>query len=423
MTVPAEATRTPALAWLIWGLGAAHYFYAFFQRVTPSVIDQELMRSFAASGSELGSLGGAYFFTYAALQFPLGILLDRYGPRRIMAVSALIAGIGSIGFGLAESLTPAIAGRLLVGAGVAVGLIGTMKLIMIWLPPARFATLSGITMFVGVLGALLGQAPVRLVVDVLGWRETVIWAGAFGLLLAAGIWLAVRDRRQSAVPVHQGAAREVIRGLGSILVNPQTWCLSLFSAMLSAPILTFTTLWGATFARESYGMAPETAVFSMSVALAGFGLGLPSGGWASDRLGRRKPPMWGGAIVCLITWSIILYWPQPPLIGALILFFVNGLASGWVVTVFALARELNLPRFGGSVIGFINMAGIGGVAVLQPLTGLVLDRLWDGTVVDGVRIYGDQILRQAFLMFPACSAVALACCFFTRESYNRQAEA
>ena len=100
MTAPAPAMRTSALAWLIWALGAAHYFYAFFQRVTPSVIDQELMRAFAASGSELGSLGGAYFFTYAALQFPLGILLDRYGPRRIMAISALIAGIGSIGFGL-----------------------------------------------------------------------------------------------------------------------------------------------------------------------------------------------------------------------------------------------------------------------------------------------------------------------------------
>ena len=420
MTAPAEAMRTSALAWLIWALGAAHYFYAFFQRVTPSVIDQELMRAFAASGSELGSLGGAYFFTYAALQFPLGILLDRYGPRRIMAISALIAGIGSIGFGLADSLTPAIAGRLLVGAGVAVGLIGTMKLIMVWLPPARFATFTGITMFIGVLGALLGQAPVRLVVDLLGWRETVVWAGVFGVLLAAAIWLVVRDRRHGAVPVREETVRELGRGLGAILANPQTWYLSLFSAMLSAPILTFTTLWGATFARESYGMAPETAVFSMSVALAGFGLGLPSGGWASDRLGRRKPPLWAGAVLCLATWLIILYWPQPPLVAAFVLFFVNGLASGWVVTVFALAREVNPPRFGGSVVGFINMVGIGGVAVLQPLTGLVLDELWDGTVVDGVRIYSDRTLREAFLMFPACSALALACCFFTRESYNKQ---
>ncbi len=423
MTAPAESTRTTALGWLIWALGAAHYFYAFFQRVTPSVIDQELMRDFAASGSQLGSLGGAYFLTYAGLQFPLGILLDRYGPRRIMAVSALIAGIGSIGFGLAESLTPAIAGRLLVGAGVAVGLIGTMKLIMIWLPPARFATFTGITMFVGVVGAVLGQAPVRLVVDVLGWRETVTWAGAFGLLLAAAIWLLVRDRKQGASAAKHETARKVAVGLASILVNPQTWYLSIYSATISAPILTFTTLWGTTFARESYGMAPETAVFSMSVALAGFGLGLPSGGWASDQLGRRKPPLWSGASLCLITWLIILYWPQPPLIAALILFFINGLASGWVVTVFALAREVNMPQFGGSVVGFINMMGIGGVAILQPLIGLLLDRLWDGTIENGIRIYSDEALRQAFLVFPACSAVALAFCFFTRESYNKQVTA
>ena len=419
MAAPAESTRTTGLAWLIWALGAAHYFYAFFQRVTPSVIDQELMRDFAATGSELGSLGGAYFFTYAGLQFPLGILLDRYGPRRIMAISALIAGIGSIGFGLAESLTPAIVGRLLVGAGVGVGLIGTMKLIMVWLPPSRFATITGITMFIGVVGALLGQTPVRLVVDVLGWRETVIWAGAFGLLLAAGIWLIVRDSEKSAVAKHE-TLTGVWAGLRSILANPQTWCLGLYSAMLSAPILTFTTLWGSTFARESYGLSPDMAVFSMSVALAGFGLGLPSGGWASDQLGQRKQPLWAGAILCLISWLIILCWPQPPLVAALVLFFINGLASGWVVTVFALAREVNLPRFGGSVVGFINMMGIGGVAILQPFTGFLLDQFWDGTIENGIRVYSDLALRQAFLVFPACSAVAVASCFFMRESHNEQ---
>ena len=257
MTATADSTRTTAIAWFVWALGATHYFYAFFQRVTPSVIDQELMRDFAATGSELGSLGGAYFFTYAGLQFPLGILLDRYGPRRIMAISALLAGLGSIGFGLADSLTPAILGRLLVGAGVGVGLIGTMKLTMIWLPPERFATITGITMFIGVLGALLGQTPVRLVVDELGWRETVVWAGVFGLILALAIWLIVRDRGSGAAIAEPQTRRSIAKGLASILVNPQTWYLSLYSGMLSGPILTFTTLWGTSFARESYGMAPE----------------------------------------------------------------------------------------------------------------------------------------------------------------------
>ena len=420
MTATADSTRTTAIAWLVWALGATHYFYAFFQRVTPSVIDQELMRDFAATGSELGSLGGAYFFTYAGLQFPLGILLDRYGPRRIMAISAVLAGLGSIGFGLADSLTPAILGRLLVGAGVGVGLIGTMKLTMIWLPPERFATITGITMFIGVLGALLGQTPVRLVVDELGWRETVVWAGVFGLILALAIWLIVRDRGSGAAIAEPETRRSIAKGLASILVNPQTWYLSLYSGMLSGPILTFTTLWGTSFARESYGMAPETAVFSMSVALAGFGLGLPTGGWASDQLRRRKPPLWAGAGLCLATWLAILLWPQPPLVAALFLFFLNGLASGWVVTVFALAREVNLPQFGGSVVGFINMMGIGAVAILQPLTGYVLDQLWDGTIENGVRIYSDQTIRQAFMLFPACSAVALVSCFFMRESHNRQ---
>ena len=411
MTASAETARTPMIAWLVWALGATHYSYAFFQRVTPSVIDQELMRDFAATGSELGVLGGAYFITYAGLQFPLGILLDRYGPRRIMAISALLAGLGSIGFGLADSLTPAFLG---------VGLIGTMKLIMIWLPPQRFATITGITMFIGVLGALMGQTPVRLAVDALGWRETVIWAGGFGVVLGLAIWLIVRDRGTGEVVPPRESSQSVYRGLVSILGNPQTWLLSLYSGMLSGPILTFTTLWGASFARESYGMAPETAVFSMSVALAGFGLGLPSGGWASDQLKRRKPPLWAGACLCLTTWLAILLWPQPPLYAALALFFLNGLASGWVVTIFALARELNLPRFGGSVVGFINMMGIGAVAVLQPLTGYVLDQLWDGTIENGVRIYSDQNIRQAFILFPACSAVALVSCFFMLESHNRQ---
>ena len=128
-------TRPGRGAWLVWGVGALSFAYAFLQRVSPSVMVEDLMRDFAVSGAVLGNLSAIYFYAYAILQIPVGVALDNWGPRRMLTAAAVIAATGSVLLASADALSVAYLGRLLVGVGCAVGFVGTLKIATNWFPP------------------------------------------------------------------------------------------------------------------------------------------------------------------------------------------------------------------------------------------------------------------------------------------------
>ena len=142
-------STTPPLraAWLVWGLGALLYLMGFFQRVAPAVMTHELMGDFEINAAGLGNLSAFYFYSYVAMQVPTGILADRWGPRRLLATGAFIAGLGSLLFALADGILWAGAGRLLIGGSVAVAFVGMLKIASNWFPPRLFALVSGLALF------------------------------------------------------------------------------------------------------------------------------------------------------------------------------------------------------------------------------------------------------------------------------------
>ncbi|MBC8158422.1 MAG: MFS transporter [Alphaproteobacteria bacterium] len=183
----------PLFPWAVWGLGTLLFFYAFFHRVAPAVMVNELMRDFAVGGAILGTLSALYFYPYAALQIPLGLMLDRWGPRRVLTVAAAFCGLGSLVFATADNLMIAYVGRAMIGAGAAFGWIGTLNLIAIWFPPQRFALLAGVTAMIGMSGAVAGQAPLAQIIHAFGWRETLGVAALYGGVLAIAFWVVVRN--------------------------------------------------------------------------------------------------------------------------------------------------------------------------------------------------------------------------------------
>ncbi len=415
-----DAAVSPLFPWIVWSLGALFYCYGFFQRVAPGVMVEELMRDFAASAAILGNLSAFYYYAYAGVQLPVGILVDRWGARSMLAAAATLCALGSLLFATTDSLWLAYLGRLLIGAGAGFTFVGTLKLGAVWFPPRRFALLTGLTLMMGMIGGVGGQAPLAAAVAAVGWRATLIAAGAVGLLLAILIWSVVRDRAvpgSAAAPAFRGG---LFHGLGQVLRAPHNWIIALFAALMTAPMWAFAALWGVPYMMQAHGLERPAAAVSTSLMLLGWAVGSPVAGWFSDFIGRRKPPMLIGAIGALASFAALMYVPGLALPAVRFLIFANGFFSGATAISYALAREHNRPEASGVTLGCINAAVPLSASVFQPLVGWLLDLGWDGGMIGGARVYAPEAFRSAFLTLIAAGVLAVVAALRVRETWCRQ---
>jgi len=432
MTTAGSPRSTGALPWIMFGLATSLYTYAFFQRVAPNVIVDDLMRDLGVTALLLGNLSAFYFYSYAGLQIPLGIVLDRWGARAVLTGAALCCGLGSVVFAFAEDLGAAAVGQLLIGAGAGVPFVGALVIARAWLPPERFAFVTGMIMFSGMAGAFLGQAPLAAAVEAVDWRLIYYALAAAAVAWAAMLWVTVRDRPPSVVvpqaPLADKPARSVAatrdtslwQNLATVAANPQTWLISLYGAMIAGPILSFLSLWSVAYLMQGYAMSRPSAAATTSIVMVGWALGAPITGWAADRLRRRKAPMVVGAVVGLVIWLALAVVPAMPLWLLCGLLFVLGVAASTMGVMFALLREHNPPRLGGTATGVFNTICMISPALFQPLVGWLIDLGWDGTMVDGSPVYAEDDFRDAFLAYPLCAGIAILLSLWLRETRAQQ---
>ncbi len=417
----------PLLGWLVWGLGALFYLMGFFQRMAPAVITRELMSEFSLNAAALGNLSGYYFYAYVAMQIPTGVIADHWGPRRLLTAGAVVAGVGGVLFGLSPSLAWAEAGRLLVGGSVAVAWVALLKLSGHWFAPRRFALVSGISLLVGVIGAVSGEVPLSLLVARFGWRPVMTAAGVATLAIAAAAWLFIRNDpsehgyQSFAIQTKQEqAAQGIWRGLGRIWRYRNTWLLFGAPGGMAGPVLTFAGLWGVPFLLARYGLEQSEAAAVCSLLMVSWALGGTLIGWLSDLIGRRKPLYLAGAVVGLAGWGGMIYWPGLPLWGFVALSVPTGLAHGAIVLSFAWGRESVPASLGGTLSGAINMGIMLGPTLLQPLVGWVLDQHWTGGMAQGARIYSVAAYQAGFTLMMAWAAATVVFSALAKETHCRQ---
>lgn len=403
-------------AWAIWAMGATFFFYAFLQRVAPSVMVPDLMRTFDVGASALGGLSAFYFYAYMVVQLPTGLLTDHWGPRRLLTAAALVSAVGGLVFAAAESLGIAALGRLAVGAGAGFGFVCTLRIAADWFPPERIALLSGMTMMMGMAGGVIGQGPMSLLVNGFGWRVTMLGVAALAFCIALGVWLLAGDRR----PTKAGPAEATASIMGSLrgaLGRAQTWIIAGYGFSIVTIMFAFGGLWGVPYLVQVHGMSRPDAAFAVSLILLGWGLFAPLVGWLSDRWRRRKPPMIASALISLATIVPVLYVPELSNAAIKALLFINGVAIAGMVSCFATAREHNHTAHTGTAMAFVNMAVIAAGAVMQPLTGWLLDLSWDGTIRAGVRVYSPEAFQQALMVLPVSCIAALVLSLLVRETH------
>ena len=404
----AGSARNP---WLVWLPGPLFFSFSFFQRTAPGVMADDLMRDFDVGAALLGNLAAFYFYGYASIQLVAGMLLDRWGPRRVIAAAALVAATGVAIFAGAEDLVAAYLGRLLIGAGVGFAWLGTLKIVALWFPLRRFALIGGLSTMFGMFGAMLGQAPLAALIDRIGWRPALLGSAAAGVACSLLVWLFVRDG-----PAEPRRGRGgFLRGLRRAGSNPQTWIIALYAGTVIMPFNALAALWGVPFIMQAQGLARGPAALVVSMMLLGQAVGGPSLGWLSDRMGRRRPTMGLCAGLSLATYVPIIGAPDMPLVFMYVLFFLAGVFSTGIIIGFAAGREANALEVSGVTSGIINTAVMAGGAFIQPAIGLLMDAFWDGRIEAGLRVYSLETFQLAFLILPAVLALSLMTVPLVRE--------
>jgi sugar phosphate permease len=421
-----QALQLFRLRWTAFIIVGLAYVLSFFHRFAPAAISSDLQQTFHASAAELGGLAATYFYVYMVMQIPTGILVDTMGPRRVVAIGGLIAGVGSLLFGMADTLAMASVGRLLIGLGVSVTFISMLKLNAVWFHDRHFATMTGATILMGNVGSLLAAAPLAWVLTFIYWRTAFIAIGAFSFFMAVLAWLLVRNNPgevglpslreldgKAAHPAHVGHWYD---GLLVVLKNRATWPGLWVNMGLAGTMFAFVGLWAVPFLRDVYGMDRAVATNHTTVLLAGFAVGAFFIGTLSDRIGRRKPVMLAAALGYSLCWFPLLAGMPMGSVLSYPLFFVMGLCAPSFTLSWSCAKEVNPPALSGMATSVVNVGAFLGTAILQPLVGWAIDHAHGGVIGTPLGL-GDY--RAGIAILTGFALMGLISTLFIRETYCR----
>lgn len=375
--------RSKLTPWIMWILALLFYFYQFIIRVATGNIREPLTLDFNLTAGEFGLFASYWLVSYALLQIPAGIALDKWGAKKVLTGSALLCGIGTLLMAQSESFTLLCISRLLIGAGSAAAFIGTIKISSEWFEPNMLPILVGVISAGGVLGASLAGAPMVILQSYVGWRTIFFSLSIIAFGLAILYSLLLRDKKLA----NSVTFTEIKQQLKHIITEPQIWLLGTIGFLLYTPVSVLADLWGPSFMKVVYGYDSINSALATSFIFYGNAAGSFLAGWVFLKFATNKQyftffMLVAAGVMACIVWIELSSFAM--LCAAL---FGLGCLVGAENLVFPLGARYAQNGYQGLSASVINFLVMVGAIVLQPGIGLIMDQIWDGSMENGVPVY------------------------------------
>ncbi len=398
-------------------LGMLFYCYEYYLRVAPSVMKVELQTSFHLTETSFGYLVAFYYYAYTLMQIPVGLSIDKFGPRRVLTFACAICALGTYCFATTTYTPIAQLARFMIGFGSAFAYVGVLKLTNDWLPSKYFAPVTGLCNTLGMLGAIFGEVSMEYLVEIIGWQATLNYAVIAGVMLMLTLWLVLKDKgaespRSDTQTLKFGA---ILKALLMLTRNRQMWIIGLIGCFTFLPISGFAEVWAPNYL-ENVGLTKSQAAWASSLVFLGFAFGAPTWGYFSEWINSRRLPLIIGSIAAAISMLYVLWMPSENVGIIYTMLFLTGFFASVEILIFAVGNDISDSRASATAAAFSNMVITIAGALLAPIIGLILDNSLkaSGSAIPSLTHY-----CAALTIIPACLIVASILSLILKESHPK----
>lgn len=412
--------RNSCAAWLVCLAAALFFFYEFLQLNVFNPISQELTQAFGINATDLGYLSSMYFYGDFLMVIPAGMLLDRYSTKLLIFIGMFASALATLAFAYTDSFVIAALARFIEGACAAFCFLASIRLASRWFTANHLAFVTGVIVTMAMIGGMVAQTPMAVLTGYIGWRHAMMLNGVLGLVLMLLIMLVIKDRPTMGEADAETAHLKkigVCQSLWLVLNNRHNWFGGLYTTLMNLPIFILGALWGMMYLEQNHALSYEQASYVTSALFLGVIFGSPFFGWFSDRLRSRKKPMILGALCSLAVVLILLYVPALSFSVLSILLFLLGFLTSSQIVSYPAVAELNPIELTGSATSIISLTIMLSGAVVQPLTGWLIQLHWDQySMLDGKPLYLAADYHAAMLIMPISFVLSLLFAVVMKET-------
>jgi len=373
-------------AWMIWTIASLFYAYQYILRVMPNIFLSDIMQQFQIDATAFGQFSGIYYLGYSAMHIPMGILLDRYGPKTIMSFSILLIVIGLSPLILATHWIYPIIGRLLIGIGSSAAILGLFKIIRMTFQEKRFSRMLSWSVMIGLIGAIYGGGPVNYLLHAFGYQTVILLIGLIGLILALATWFLVP-------PIQSISNQTVFSDVREVLSNHKVLWTCIFAGLMVGPLEGFADVWGTTFLKEVFSLKGEVAASLPSLIFLGMCFGAPVLNYVAEKVGNYLLVIIGsGAIMALSFFLLFAHFWTPTLIS--LDFVLVGICSAYQILSIYKASTYVRPETAGLATAVANMIIMTFGYLFHTAIGFLVDK-FGGATSSQALLYGIAVIPVA----------------------------